>query len=67
MGADSVNRAMLTAINRLPQTMLPADGGVEADQKMGYVDVVVNGGEIANRMEQGVQTAAASWRQFAAD
>lgn len=67
VGADSVNRALLTAINRLPQTTLPADGGVEAGQKMGYVDVVVNGGDIANRMEQGVQTAAASWQQFAAD
>lgn len=35
-----------------------------AGEPIGFIDMIVNGGDIANRMEGGVQSAAESWRQF---
>jgi hypothetical protein len=71
-GADSVpstivNRAMITAINRLPGDRLPQDGGVGAGQPIEQLDGILITGDIANREETGIQPAAASWRQFTAD
>ncbi|HEX3385598.1 MAG TPA: metallophosphoesterase, partial [Mucilaginibacter sp.] len=48
----------------LPGITLPADDGIGASQKVGSVDYLIEGGDIANRMEPPVQTAAASWAQF---
>lgn len=62
-----VCRAMADAIRKLPGTMLPRDGGVGAGEPVDSLDFVVCGGDVANRMERGVQTAAESWRQFAAE
>ena len=62
--AQVVNRAMIESINSLPGTRLPYDKGVDAGNKMDAVDYVVEGGDIANRMEPPVQSAAISWNQF---
>ena len=65
--AQAVSRAMIEKINLLPQAMLPNDGGVCGGQRVGTIDFVANTGDIANRMEPGVQTAARSWAQFEGD
>ena len=59
-----VNGAMIAEINALPALVLPADTGVSSGQKVGYIDYLLQTGDIANRMEDGIQTAAASWAQF---
>jgi len=71
-GADKVpstvvNRAMIRAMNELPGFELPADGGAGAGQRVGHLDGILITGDIANREEKGIQSAAASWRQFEAD
>ena len=67
VAADSVSRAMLASFRILEQTALPDDGGVAAGEIFGAPDFVVCTGDIANRMEKGVQTASASWEQFCRD
>ena len=64
--AEEVNRVMAGAVAALPGERLPDDGGVGAGEAIGPLDFVVCGGDIANRMEDGVQPAAESWREFAA-
>lgn len=63
--ADVVNRAMAEAVRELPGWSFPADGGVGAGERIGRLDFVICGGDIANRMEHGVQTATRSWEEFA--
>ncbi len=65
--AHVVNAALVAAINRVAWLTLPADSGVRAGEKVGAVDYVIDGGDIANRSEAGVQSASASWRQFVFD
>lgn len=67
--AHVVNAAMIAQINTLPAITLPGDGGVNAGQKINSVDYVLQGGDIANRMEtsSSVQRAASSWEQFKID
>lgn len=60
VSAEVVNRAMAEAVAALPAQQLPDDGGVQAGEEVGALDFVVCGGDIANRMEQGVQPAAES-------
>lgn len=67
VSAQEVNRTLIDRINALPQETIPGDGGVGAGEAVGYVNFIVNTGDIANRMEKGVQPAAASWRQFITD
>ncbi|MFI5158545.1 MAG: metallophosphoesterase, partial [Sphingobacteriales bacterium] len=62
-----VNAAMIEQINTLPYTTLPVDGGVNAGKKTGGIDYVIEGGDIANRMEIPIQSAATSWAQFEND
>lgn len=62
-----VNAALVKAINTLPYVQLPADGGVNAGKKTDGIDYLVQGGDIANRMEVPNQSAAASWAQFDTD
>jgi len=59
-----VNAAMIRQMNSLPALILPNDGGINAGRKTGAVDYVIEGGDIANRMEPPVQSAAVSWSQF---
>jgi Calcineurin-like phosphoesterase len=71
-GADSVpstivNSAMIAAINRLPGSMVPKDGGAGSGQGIGHLDGILITGDIANREEIGIQPAAVSWKQFQAD
>ena len=59
-----VNAAMVSQFNTVPDLTLPPDGGINAGKKAGAVDYVIEGGDIANRMEPPVQSAAISWSQF---
>ena len=67
--AHTVNAAMIAQMNTLPGMTLPNDGGVNAGKKINTIDYLLQGGDIANRMETSasVQTAAASWEQFKID
>ncbi|MGH2648576.1 MAG: metallophosphoesterase, partial [Ginsengibacter sp.] len=65
--ANIVNRAMIGEMNLLPQIKFPTDSGVNSGKLVGPVDFVIEGGDIANRMEIPIQSAAASWAQFEAD
>jgi hypothetical protein len=62
-----VNAAMIRQINTVPALRLPNDKGVNAGQKVAHVDYLVQTGDIANRMDKPVQTAAASWKEFEVD
>jgi hypothetical protein len=62
-----VNAAMIKQINAMPEILLPADSGVAGGKQVGAIDYLVETGDIANRMEGGVQTAAVSWAQFEED
>jgi hypothetical protein len=62
-----VNAAEVRQMNTLPQLVMPADGGVHAGQRVGPIDFVVVGGDVANRAEKGVQPAAVSWEEFRHD
>ena len=66
-GSDEVSRAMLETFKILPETRLPEDAGVGAGTRFGSPDFVVCTGDIANRMEGGVQSASTSWKQFCKD
>ncbi len=59
-----VNAAMIAQMNALPLLVLPNDMGIDAGKKVGSVDYLFEAGDIANRMEPPVQSAAASWAQF---
>jgi hypothetical protein len=69
--ADVVNAALVAAINRLPETALPRDGGLRAGENVGALDFVAEGGDIANREEDTdagpIPSAAESWSAFARD
>ena len=67
VSADSVSRAMLEAFRILEHTALPPDGGIDEGKMFGTPDFVICTGDIANRMEDGVQSANASWQQFLSD
>ena len=65
--ADSVSRAMIASFGLLEKTALPLDGGVGQGQVFGEPEFIVCTGDIANRMQHGVQTASESWTQFCRD
>ncbi len=67
--AHTVNAAMIANMNMLTNVTLPSDGAFEAGQKIGYLDHMIQTGDIANRMETSakVQLASASWAQFDTD
>jgi 3',5'-cyclic AMP phosphodiesterase CpdA len=65
--SKEVNAALVTALNSLPSVTLPDDGGINAGNKINAVDYVIAAGDISNRMEKSVQTAAVSWAQFDTD
>jgi hypothetical protein len=62
-----VNAALVKEINTLPAMMLPPDNGINAGNAVGGIDYVIEGGDIANRMEIPIQSAATSWSQFETD
>ncbi|NTW48180.1 MAG: hypothetical protein HGB19_00320 [Chlorobiales bacterium] len=65
----AVNAAMIAKMNTISDLTLPADGGVNAGNKVGGIDFIAQTGDIGNRMETsaGVQSAATSWSEFAFD
>ncbi len=62
--SNIVNTAMVSQINTLPGMTLPNDGGVNAGKQVGGIDYLINTGDIANREEEGIQSAKVSWEQF---
>ncbi len=71
-GADSVpstivNRAMIASINLLPGSTIPHDEGAGSSQLIGHLDGILITGDIANREEGGIPSAAVSWNQFQGD
>ncbi len=67
VAAYVVNHAVIEKINDLPHTFFPHDKGVDAGKPIRAIDYVIEGGDIANRMEIPDQSDAASWRQFCSD
>ncbi|MEO8481978.1 MAG: metallophosphoesterase [Acidobacteriota bacterium] len=69
--ADVVNQALVDAINRVPASVLPADGGLGAGYVVGGITFLAHGGDIANREERldtgTIQPAAVSWAAFVRD
>jgi hypothetical protein len=62
--ANEVDMAMMQVMNNLYTSKLPTDKGVLENKLIGGIDALVITGDIANRMEKGVQSATASWKQF---
>jgi hypothetical protein len=58
---------MIKQMNTIPYLILPIDGGVNSGKQTGAVDYVIQTGDIANRMETPIQSAASSWTQFETD
>ena len=71
VSAREINQALVAAMNALPATAFPKDGGIGGGNPVGPFDFMVDGGDIANREEviagTQIQPAAASWAQFEAD
>jgi hypothetical protein len=69
--AHVVNAALVAAMNHVPTTVFPKDGGIGAGEPVGGIDFVVNAGDIANRAEQtdtaSIQSPSASWAEFESD
>ena len=65
--ADSVSRALRESFRMLETKSLPDDGGVGSGMVFGFPDFIVCTGDIANRMEDGIQSASESWKQFLRD
>ena len=63
---EEVCATMLEVINALPGSHLPDDDGIGAGQVIGGLEMIINGGDVINRQEIGIQSATASWKQFKA-
>jgi hypothetical protein len=64
ISALEVNKAMVKSMNQLKGQIIPNDNGVYANQVINGFDALVITGDIANRMEGGVQSATKSWNEF---
>jgi len=62
-----VNEAMIAQLNNLPKIILPVDSGVGTGTTVGAIDGIALTGDIANKMDPGVQKASTSWAQFVSD
>jgi len=67
VNAQVVNQALVAKMNQMPSVMFPSDNGLNAGQTVGAIDYVINTGDMANRQEAPIQSAAASWAQFQND
>lgn len=63
----TVNARLVSKLNHLPTLSLPRDKGVAAGRPIGPIDYIMISGDIANRQETPIQSAAASWDQFRRD
>jgi hypothetical protein len=66
VAGNKVNAAMINQINSMPNLIFPVDGGVNSGKQIASIDYLVESGDIANRMEIPIQSAATSWAQFEA-
>ena len=64
VSAFEVNNAMVKEMNQFPNMHLPKDNGVQQGALIKGIDALVITGDIANRMEKGIQSATESWKQF---
>ena len=64
VSAFEVNKVMAGVMNHMNGKYLPNDSGVQANQRIQGIDALVITGDIANRMENGVQSATQSWNEF---
>ena len=64
VSALEVNKAMVVVMNHMNGKYLPNDSGVQSSQQIKGIDALVITGDIANRMENGVQSATQSWNEF---
>jgi hypothetical protein len=64
--AAAVNKAMANEINQLNSKVFPLDNGVQSNQRINNLDAIIITGDIANRMETGIQSATKSWNEFSA-
>lgn len=64
VSAFEVNKAMVKEMNQFPSMHLPKDNGVQQGALIKGIDALVITGDIANRMEKGIQSATESWKQF---
>ena len=64
ISALEVNKAMVKSMNQLKGQFIPNDNGVYANQVIKGLDALVITGDIANRMEDGIQSATKSWEEF---
>jgi hypothetical protein len=62
--AFEVNKAMVQAMNLLKGQKIPNDNGVFSNEIINGFDATIITGDIANRMEEGVQSATKSWNEF---
>jgi predicted MPP superfamily phosphohydrolase len=68
--AGIVNKELVKQINSVPAATFPADGGLNAGNKVGSIDYIIIAGDITNRQQTGtpnIQSATASWAQFNTD
>ena len=69
--AATVNAALIASVNSLRDVRFPMDSGLRAGEKVGGLDLLVEGGDIANREEDTdsgqIQSAAQSWAEFQHD
>lgn len=64
VAAYEVNKAMAGVMQQLVGQKIPADSGVQFNQEIKGIDALIITGDIANRMEDGVQSATKSWEEF---
>ena len=71
--ANTINQALLASLNQVSALTYPNDGGVNAGQVVGGIDMLAVTGDMANRYENNggtyqntVQIDATSWQQFCA-
>jgi hypothetical protein len=64
VSAAAVNKAMVNEINQLNTKTFPLDNGVQSNKSIKNLDAIVITGDIANRMEIGIQSATKSWNEF---
>jgi len=64
VSAAAVNKAMVNEINQLNTKTFPLDNGVQSNKSIKKLDAIVITGDIANRMETGIQSATKSWNEF---
>ncbi len=61
---DFVNNFLVKRINQLPSETLPQDKGLASGEQIASIEMLINGGDISNRQQVGIQSSASSWSQF---